>query len=187
MSEASMHSPSRRKENSGSPGLGEPEYLAVGLIRRPHGVQGELLMDVDTDFPERLTPGKTVYVGERRDPFQINSIRAQDKTLLLKLKNVDDVDQAGKLRNKRVYVKTKGLPPLPEGEYYFHQLVGLKVVDETGNLLGSLVEILKTGANDVYVVRAEDGTETLLPAIDPVILEVDLERSEIRVRPPEWL
>jgi len=187
MSQTGMHSPGRRNKITGSPQPGEPEYLAVGRIRRPHGIQGELLMDVLTDFPERLLPGKIVYVGERHDPFQISSIRAQDKTLLLMLKNIEDTDQAGRLRNKLVYVQTKELPTLPEGEYYFHQLVGLKVVDEGGTLLGSLVEILKTGANDVYVVRSEDGNEILLPAIDPVILEVNLERSEIRVRPPEWL
>jgi 16S rRNA processing protein RimM len=182
-----MRSPGRRKDNSDSPKPGEPEYLAVGRIRRPHGIDGELLMDVLTDFPERLLPGKTVYVGERHDPVQIEHIRAQAKTLLLKLENVADSDQAGKYRNKVVYVQTKELPGLPAGEYYFHQLLGLKVVDESGNSLGSLVEILKTGANDVYVVRAEDGNEILLPAIDPVILEVNLGRSEIRVRPPEWL
>ncbi len=182
-----MHSPGRRKDNSGSPQPGEPEYLTVGRIRRPHGIYGELLMDVLTDFPERLSPGKTVYVGERHDPVRIEAIRAQDKTLLLKLENVADDDQAGKFRNKMVYVQTKELPTLPAGEYYFHQLVGLKVVDEAGTTLGTLDEILKTGANDVYIVHAEDGTEILLPAIDSVILEVNLERSEIRVRPPEWL
>jgi 16S rRNA processing protein RimM len=187
MSQPGNHTTGRRKDNSGSPRPGEPKYLAVGRIRRPHGIQGELLMDVLTDFPGRLLPGKTVYVGERHDPFLIDSIRAQDKTLLLRLKTVEDTEQAGRLRNKLVYVQTKELPGLPDGEYYFHQLVGLKVVDESGHLLGSLEEILKTGANDVYVVRSEDGSELLLPAIDPVILEVNLERSEIRVRPPDWL
>jgi len=187
MSQAGMHPPGSRKDIKGSPKPGEPEYLAIGRIRRPHGVQGELLMDILTDFPGRLSPGKLVYIGEKHDPFQISSIRSLDKTLLMKLEDVEDTDQAGRFRNKLVYVKTKGLPTLPEGEYYYHQLVGLKVVDESGNLLGSLVEILKTGANDVYIVHAEDGNEILLPAIDSVILEVNLDRSEILVRPPEWL
>jgi len=84
-------------------------------------------------------------------------------------------------------VKAADLPRLPEGQYYHHQLLGLSVVDETGQVLGELAEILETGANDVYLVKTPLGKELLLPAIEDVILGVPLERKEMSVRPPDWL
>jgi 16S rRNA processing protein RimM len=79
-------------------------------------------------------------------------------------------------------VPTADRPPLPEGEYYHHQLIGLKVVNEQGDVLGKVKEILATGANDVYIVRPEIGKEILIPAVDEFILAVNLERGELRVR-----
>jgi 16S rRNA processing protein RimM len=173
-------------ETTGSPKPGEPLFLVVGLLRRPHGVKGEILMDVLTDFPERLSKNKLVYVGEDHEPFRIEFLRPQDQALLVTFTGIEDADQAGLLRNKRVYVQADVLPELPEGTYYHHQLIGLVVVDNNGQSLGILTEILETGANDVYVVVSAGGTETLLPAIESVILEVDLERQEMRVNPPAW-
>jgi 16S rRNA processing protein RimM len=174
------------QESTGSPRSGEPVYLAVGKLRRPHGVKGEMLMEVLTDFPQRLWRNKTVYLGERHDPIVINTIRPQDRALLLSFEGIEDCDTVGKLRNLIVYVKNKDLPKLPEGEYYYHELIDLTVLDENGQRLGVLTEILETGANDVYVVQPPEGDEILLPVIDGVILNVDLERREMRVHPPEW-
>jgi 16S rRNA processing protein RimM len=86
-----------------------------------------------------------------------------------------------------VYVKAADLPSLPEGQLYLHELFGFAVVDEAGNSLGELVEILETGANDVYVVRNEAGKEILLPAIPSVILEVDAANRLMRVHLLEGL
>ena len=85
------------------------------------------------------------------------------------------------MRNELVYVRADDRPPLAEGEYYHHELIGLRVVDESGDILGILVQILDTRANDVYVVRPQAGPEILLPAIESVILDIDLEKGEIRV------
>ena len=85
-----------------------------------------------------------------------------------------------------VFVKISELPPLPEGEYYHHQLIDLKVVDLTGKELGTITEILETGANDVYLVTDAEGHEMLLPAIQDVIIRVDLEKHEMQVNPPDW-
>jgi len=85
-----------------------------------------------------------------------------------------------------VFVRTDTLPNLPEGQYYHHQLIGLQIVTEQGSRLGKLVEILETGSNDVYVISGEEGQEILLPALEGVILAVDLEKKEMRVQPPEW-
>ncbi|NLG97926.1 MAG: 16S rRNA processing protein RimM [Chloroflexi bacterium] len=172
--------------STGSPSPGEPDFIAVGRLRRPHGVGGEVLMDILTQFPERLHPGKVVYLSDTREPLQIQSVRRRHKELLLRFAGIATPEEAGRLRNKIIYVKTSELPDLPEGEYYHHQLMGLKVVDETGQMLGTLESILETKANDVYVVIGVDGKELLLPAVEEVVQDVDLEKGEIRVRPQEW-
>ena len=162
-------------------------YLAVGLLRKPHGVMGEISMQVLTDFPERLGKGKVILVGEDPRPLKIEAVRWHGNSLLLKFAEFSDCDEVGVLRNLMVYVSAKELPALPEGGYYYHQLIGLAVVDEAGQTLGELAEILETRANDVYVVKDEDGKELLLPVTDEVILRVDLAAGEMVVRPPEWL
>jgi 16S rRNA processing protein RimM len=165
---------------SGSP-AGEPEYLVVGFLRRPHGVRGEIVMDVYTDFPERLKSGKRLYVGEEHVLLQLAAVRPHQNGLLVRFKGVDTPEAAGQFRNQWVYVKTSELPPLPRGQFYQHQLLGLQVEDEQGNRLGVLTEILETGANDVYVVVDEKGGELLLPAIPSVILDVQPEGGFLRV------
>jgi len=173
-------------DKAGSPLSGEPAFLAVGVIRKGHGVNGELLMDVLTDFPRRLRARKTVYLGENHEPYVLTRVRSHVDTLLLSFEGIEDLDTAEKLRNLTVYVRTEDLPPLPEGNYYHHQLIGIRVVDEDGKEIGHLTEILETGANDVYVVVNEAGEETLLPAIVDVIKTVDVGQGVMTVSPQEW-
>ena len=168
-------------EAAGSPPPGEPVFLAVGKLRRPHGVHGEIVMDVLTDFPERLIPGKKMVAGPQHMPVQIRSVRGHDQALLIAFQGYDTPEQAGTLRNQILYTSAADQPALQDGEYYHHEILGLQVFDEQGSLLGTLVDILETGANDVYVVRPENGPEILLPAIDAVILEISLEKKAMRV------
>jgi len=166
---------------TGSPPVGEPEYLVVGFVRRPHGVKGEMLMTVHTDFPERLKTGMTLYAGEQYQPMIVASMRQHAKGLLIRFRGIKTPEDAGRLRNTWVYVPTADRPGLPEGEYYHHQLLGLSVIADDGQLLGKVVDIVETGANDVYVVLNEDGNEVLLPAIPSVILDVELASRQIHV------
>jgi 16S rRNA processing protein RimM len=174
------------KNPSGSPD-GEPVYLTVGFLRRPHGVHGEIVLDLHTDFPERLKSGKKLFLGEERKPVRLESARPHAKGMLVKFKGVETPEDVGKFRNQWIYVKASDVPPLPEGQLYQHELFGFSVVDESENLLGELVEILETGANDVYVVRDANEREILLPAIASVILELDPARRLIRVHLLEGL
>jgi 16S rRNA processing protein RimM len=171
----------KKAQPSGSPTAGEPAFLAAGKVRRPHGVRGEVVMELYTDFPERLRPKVKVYLGEKHLPLTLLSARIHNEGLLLGFDGVDTPEEAGRFRNQTLYVSAKTLPDLAEGEYYFHQLVGLSVVDEDGKPLGTLTEIVETGANDVYVVTGATGTEVLLPAIPDVILDVDLGAKTMRV------
>jgi 16S rRNA processing protein RimM len=174
------------KNASGSPD-GEPVYLTVGFLRRPHGVQGEIILDLHTDFPERLKSGRKLFLGEEHKPMTLVSARPHAKGMLIKFKGVETPEEVGQFRNQWVYVKASDVPPLPEGQLYQHELFGFSVVDESDNLLGELVEILETGANDVYVVKDANGKELLLPAIPSVILELDPARRLIRVHLLEGL
>ena len=138
-------------------------------------------MDVLTDFPERLKTGVTVYIGQNYEPLRIRRSRTAAAELLLSFDGYTDSDSVGVLRSQMVFVRTDDRPPLPEGEYYHHQLLGLRVITDQGQELGVLVQILETGANEVYIVRPETGPDVLLPAIDDVILEINLASQEMRV------
>jgi 16S rRNA processing protein RimM len=176
----------KKATSSGSPS-GEPVYLVVGFLRRPHGVAGEIIMDVHTNSPERLKSGRRLFVGGKYQPITLVSSRPHAKGLLVKLKGFNTPEDAGQFRNQWVYVRTADEPPLAEGKYYPHQLIGLQVMDENDNPLGELDEILVTGANDVYVVKDATGRELLLPAIPSVILDVDLDRRLMKVHLLEGL
>lgn len=166
---------------AGSPNTGEPVFLAVGKLRRPHALRGEVLMDVLTDFPERLQPGVVVYVGEEHLPIRIRSRRDHGRAMLIAFEGYDDRDSIGVFRNHFLYVRSDDRPALPEGDYYHHQLLGLSIRSDDGLLLGVLSKILITGANDVYVVSADTGPDILIPAIDSVVLDVNLEQGEMLV------
>jgi len=166
---------------AGSPTAGEPAFLAAGKIRRPHGVRGELLVEVYTDFPERLCPPGAVFAGESHQRLTIRSQRHHKDGLLLGFEGVDTPESAGQFRNQVLYLALADAPGLPEGEFYYHELLGLDVIDEAGRPLGILTEIVETGANDVYVVVDPTGNELLLPAIAEVVLDVDMDTRSMRV------
>lgn len=186
MSRENPVSPRQPNNSTGSPVTGEPVFLLIGQFRRTHGVKGEIVFEVITDFPERLKRNKVIYVGEAHEPMRIISVRKHGRNLLLTIDGYDTVEKVAGLRNRMVFSRADELPRLPKGQYYHHELLGLVVQTADGRLLGKLTEILETRANDVYVITAEDGEETLLPVIEDVILDVDIEKKIMVVNPPEW-
>src|SRR5512138_3865336 len=104
----------------GSPD-GEPVYLVVGFLRRAHGVHGEIIMDLHTDFPERLQSGRKLFIGEEHNPMTLADARAHAKGMLVKLRGVETPEEAGKFRNQWVYVRATDVPSLPEGKIYQHE------------------------------------------------------------------
>ncbi len=169
------------QDNPGSPSNGEPVYLVVGTLRRSHGIRGDMLVEILTDFPERLKPGTYVYLGAQKQALKITRRRPHGEGLILGFSGLDSVEATVKYRAQTIYVKVDDRPPLPEGEYYHHQIIGLNVVDEAGAALGVITEIIETGANDVYVVKGAGEREILLPALKQVLLEINLETKTMRV------
>jgi 16S rRNA processing protein RimM len=159
------------------------EFLAVGRVMRPHGVRGELLLEVLTEFPQHLAEGEVVYVGEAAVAHTLRRVRMQrgQRHLIIQLADCLDRNAAEAYRGQLIQIKVEQAAPLPPGRYYHHQILGLDVMTDAGEALGQITEILETGANDVYVVTGPAGGELLLPALRSVILQIDLEARRMTV------
>ena len=178
--------PQTSEDYAGSQPTSEPAFLVLGKLRRAHGVQGEIPLEVYTQLLDLLVPDSLVYIGEEHTPLNIERTRWKNDLLLLKFKEIDDRTEVSSLTNQLVYVKTDQLPPLGEGEFYFHELIGLNVYTQDGEYLGILMEVLETGANDVYLIQNDAGEEVLIPAIEQTILEIDLNQEKMVVKRMEW-
>jgi 16S rRNA processing protein RimM len=176
-----MKASRNEKSDTGSSSTDEPVFVVIGKFRRPHGIRGEIIMTVLTDFPELLVPGQTVYASERYHPYRIKEVRWHGADLLVSLQELPDRTAVEIFRNVMVYMKAEELPTLSEGEYFLHQLVGLEVHTDQDQHLGRIKEILITGANDVYLIESEEGKEILLPVIEEVVLEIDQEKGIVLV------
>ncbi len=176
-------------QNQGSGGSArppEPRYLAVGRVARPFGLRGELKVKLLTEYPEQLGRLRTVFLGPEAQAWTVEGLRLHQNAALFKLIGCNDRDAAEALRDMLVQIPLEEAVPLEEGEYYEHQIVGLAVVEQDGTPLGKVREILSTGSNDVYIVVGPEG-ELLLPAIEPVILEIDLQAGRMVVEVLEGL
>lgn len=164
-----------------------PPFLVVGQVIRPHGVRGDLLVESSSETFRSIRPGGELYFGADSLPHAVTSLRAHQGRHLLRLQGCDDRAAAERFRGMQIRIALEQAEPLPEGVYYRWQILGLRVVDQAGQLLGSIADIIETGANDVYVIERDDRPELLLPAIDTVILQVDLSAEQVIVAVPEGL
>ena len=139
-----------------------------------------------TLFPERIRTGKSVFLGEDHEEYQVVSVRWKNALMVLRFAGFNNPEEAARLTNLEVFTRTLGLPKLPEGQYYHHQLIGLKVW-QADEYLGELVDIMETGANDVYIIASVGSQELLIPAIPDVIIKIDLEAGTIQVELLEGL
>ena len=153
--------------NQGSLENSEPVFICIGKIHRAHGIKGDVILDPMTDFPERIRRGKSVYAGETHQPLTVDRVRSKPPFLLVGFKEISDETAAS--------------------EYYFHELIGLEAVNLRNEHVGTLTEILETGANDVYVIRRDDGTEELVPDIPQYIRNICIPEHRIQIDFPEWL
>ncbi len=157
--------------------------MAVGRISKPHGVHGEMRVELLTDVPERFEWLDTIYMGEVNPrPVGIESVRYHQGIVLLKLAGYPTRTEAETLRGEVLQVPESEAVPLAEGEYFLYQLVGLQVFTEEGTLVGRLSEVLETGANNVFVI---DGSrqQHLIPDIPDVVREIDIEAGRVVIHP----
>ena len=148
------------------------------------GLKGEVTVQVLTDNMARFEPGARLWAGQQL--VTVAASREAGGHLFLTLKGFRDRTSVEKFRHALLQVPESELPQLPEGEYYRFQLIGLTVVDRDGHVLGTLDEVIETGANDVYRVHPPSGPDLLLPALADVIVTVDLATRRMVVDPPAW-
>ncbi len=160
------------------------ELVAIGVIEKAFGVRGELRVRSLSDVPGRFEGLTRVTLeapsGTVKDAT-IRSVRAMNGSYVLGMDVCSTPEAAAMFRGWAVKIPQGSAPPLPQGQYYEYELIGLSVCDEAGHALGTLVEILETPGNHVFVVRGEGG-EVLIPAAKDVVAAVDLSRKTMTVR-----
>ncbi|MEW6696202.1 MAG: ribosome maturation factor RimM [Bacillota bacterium] len=165
------------------------QYITVGEVVNTQGIRGEVRVIPTTDFPERFAENKkiTLFHKGRRNVYTIEKVWPHKKFIIIKFAEVPDMTSAEKLKGGLLQVTPEELTPLPKGHYYIFEIVGLRVFDEQNQALGKVIQVLQTGANDVYVVKKEQGKDILIPAIKSVVKRIDVPGGRMEVELPEGL
>lgn len=161
------------------------EFLESGKIVGTHGIRGAVRFQPWSDNADFLSGVKTVYLPDNT-PLEIVSVKPHGNIAILEIAGVNSIEDAEKLRNKVLLVKRSDAD-IPEGRYFIEELISSKVFDKkTGELLGVLCDVSKTGANDVWHIKKGD-KEYLVPAIESVVVSVDIEKGEVVIDPLEGI
>jgi len=160
------------------------EFVIIGQILAPWGNRGKLKVRMLTEYPQRFTPSAKVYVN--RQPMTIDSVEWHKGNAIIKLNTIDSIEAAQQLRGQPVEIPRSQLKPLPEGQYYHFQLIGLAVCTAQGERLGNITEIMTAESNDIYIVQGSAG-EILIPAIEDVVKSIDLNQGHMVIEPIEGL
>ena len=160
------------------------EKIKIGQIVNAVALRGEVKVYNYSD-PDRFERLDSVLVEDRR--YEISKVRYQAANVILKLKGVDDRNAAEALKGKGLYILESELPELPEDTYYIRDLIGMEVVNEAGEKIGVLKDVLQNSAQDVYEIRLESGKPGSVPAVGEFVKDIDLEAKKIIIRPIEGL
>lgn len=163
-------------------------FLTIGVIIGTHGVVGELKVRPVTDLPEQFEGLASVYVGEEARPRKVQNVRFHSGNVLLKLRGISNPEEGALVRGQAIRISGKDALPLEDGEFLLYQLIGLDAFDEAGNKVGTTVDLIETGARDVFVIRAEGGgADILLPNTEDAVLEIVPAERRMVVRLLEYL
>lgn len=161
------------------------KYIECGKIVTTHGVKGELKVEVWADSPEYLYDFKYLYANDGKTKYEVLNARSHKNGLLLTLKGIDNMDKARELRGQVLYIDRNDDP---DDSPYLQDYIGMAVIDvDTKENYGTIARVFETGANNVYMTKDDEGTERLIPAIPQVIIEIDLEKFVMKIRPLEGL
>lgn len=160
--------------------------LEVGKIVNTHGLKGEVKIIPWTDYPEVFEDIKEIYLPDGTK-LKLKGVKYQKNNIIVKLEGINYIDEAEKLKGKVITADREFLGELEEGVYYVADLIGLSVVTADGEEIGKISDVLRTGANDVYEVKREGAKDLLIPVIDSVVKEVDIEGGRVLVELMEGL
>ena len=174
--------------------MAEMQRIAIGQISKVRGIKGEMVVIPLTDDPKRFSTLGKIFLSkdEKINQFEVETVRTDLKTkrlkerVLIKLKGVENPEEAKKLVGSFLEIEKEDLSKLPEGRYFVFDIIGLKVITTEEKEVGTVKEVLSLPANDVYVVQG-DQKEYDIPAIKEVVKKIDLERKIMIIEPKEGL
>ena len=165
--------------------------LKVGKIVNTHSLKGEVKVISSTDFEEeRFKKGSKLLITRGNQLIRevvVQSYRNHKNFLLVKFEGIDSVEEAEKLKNLQIKIDSDEVGGLEENEFYFHQIIGCEVFDENDRNLGEIIDILTPGANDVWVIKGEEGKEILIPYIEDVVKQIDITNKKVNIEVMEGL
>jgi 16S rRNA processing protein RimM len=160
----------------------------LGYIIKPHGLKGALSLYLDTDHPEDYEKLESVFVDIKQElvPFFFKNIQVKGNWAIVQFENIDNFQDADRLRGLFLYLPLDMLSPLEEGQFYYHDVINFMVVDASGRKIGKIINILGVNGNDLFAVDHQ-GKEVLIPVQDDFITKVDHQEGEIYMRLPDGL
>ena len=160
------------------------DLLEVGKIVNTHGLRGEVKVVPWTDYHEVFEDIDFVYIKKKSEyeRLDVKGIKYQKNNLIVRFSQITDINMAEKYKNQVIYAEREILGELPEGVYYIADLIGLDIVTEDGEKIGTVSDVFNTGSNDIYEVKREGKKNLLLPVIDDVVLNIDVDGGKITVR-----
>ncbi|MDQ0230557.1 ribosome maturation factor RimM [Metabacillus malikii] len=168
------------------------KWFNVGKIVNTHGIRGEVRVISKTDFAdERYEPGNILYIFKDDDnqpiEVKVESHRVHKNFDLLTFEGLNSIQDVEQFKGSLLKVSEEQLSELDDGEYYFHEIIGCKMITDQGEEIGTIREILSTGANDVWVVKRRVGKDLLVPYIDEIVKEISIENKQVIISPMEGL
>ncbi|HEY5004705.1 MAG TPA: ribosome maturation factor RimM [Ktedonobacteraceae bacterium] len=160
------------------------EWATIGKIVAPFGLRGQMKVTSLTDIPDRFAQLEQVYLGPEYKSYAVKEVRPyKSNMVLLKIAGISSATGAESLRGQDIFIPAEQMAKLPPDFYYQHDILGLAVEKLNGQAIGTIVEIMPTGGNDVYVIKASDGKQFLIPAVKSIIKQVDLIRRVMYIEP----
>ena len=161
------------------------DKIKVGQVVNVVGLKGELKVYHYSDYKERFEELNKVYLGNTM--YKISGVRYMKDMVILKLQGINDRTEAEKCKGQDIFIDQEDLRVLPEDTYYVFDLIGLKVIDENGIVLGAVSDVIQNSAQDLYEVETESKSRFLIPAVDEFILKIDMENRTMTVKLIEGL
>ena len=160
--------------------MSDQNRVAVGEINSPWGIKGHVKVTPLTSNPERLQPKQQVFVGDLS--LTITAAKIVGKIPVVQFSSFTTRNSVESLKGSLIEILEKDLPKLPENIFYIHDIVGLTVFTDDDEVVGEVIEVLQTGANDVYVIRPSNGKDVLIPALESVIVAIKIEDESLIIR-----
>lgn len=165
------------------------DFFQIGVITSTHGIKGEVKVFPTTDSVDRFKKLKKVILdtGRERIDLEIEGVKFFKQFAILKFEGIDSINDIEKYKGKNLLVPRADAVKLDKDEYFIADLINITVIDEQENMIGTLTDVLETGANDVYVIETQEKKEILLPAIKDCIIDIDIEKMKMKVHIMEGL